>query len=419
MGYDKPDLGFVVHYQAPGSVITYYQQVGRAGRGVDHADVVLLRGAEDRRIQDFFIEQAFPRARARRPRARGAGRGGGGGPVAARPDRAWSTWAAGGWRRCSRCSTSRARWSGSGAAGAARDGQRLALRRRPLRRGDGAAAARAGGHGGVRRRRPLPHARAAGGARRSRAARTAGAAPSVRARASRARSTPRWCARPRCTCARGRSCWRSRRWRPAPTARCASCPTTCARRRGGRSRGWATAAGTRWCRRAGGPGASTTSWSTPPPRPCAAGARPSPGWPPVPSHRSGPLVPDLAARLARALGVPCAPVLERVRDGAPQREMANSAQQVANVRGAFAVTGELPPGPVPAGRRRALQRLDARDAGRAAAPARRARGLSAGADLGRVVRAGRGPAAAPGKLRSLERREAEIPGRVGDVDHRR
>ena len=61
MGYDKPDLGFVVHYQAPGSVIAYYQQVGRAGRGVEHADVVLLRGAEDRRIQDFFIEQAFPR----------------------------------------------------------------------------------------------------------------------------------------------------------------------------------------------------------------------------------------------------------------------------------------------------------------------------------------------------------------------
>jgi ATP-dependent DNA helicase RecQ len=60
MGYDKPDLGFVVHYQAPGSVISYYQQVGRAGRGVEHADAVLLRGAEDRRIQDFFIEQAFP-----------------------------------------------------------------------------------------------------------------------------------------------------------------------------------------------------------------------------------------------------------------------------------------------------------------------------------------------------------------------
>jgi ATP-dependent DNA helicase RecQ len=61
MGYDKADLGWVVHYQAPGSVIAYYQQVGRAGRGVEHAEVVLLRGAEDRRIQDFFIEQAFPR----------------------------------------------------------------------------------------------------------------------------------------------------------------------------------------------------------------------------------------------------------------------------------------------------------------------------------------------------------------------
>ena len=60
MGYDKSDLTFVVHYQAPGSVVSYYQQVGRAGRGVEHADVVLLRGGEDKRIQDFFISQAFP-----------------------------------------------------------------------------------------------------------------------------------------------------------------------------------------------------------------------------------------------------------------------------------------------------------------------------------------------------------------------
>ena len=41
-------------------MVSNYQQVGRAGRGVEHADVVLLRGGEDRRIQDFFIEQAFP-----------------------------------------------------------------------------------------------------------------------------------------------------------------------------------------------------------------------------------------------------------------------------------------------------------------------------------------------------------------------
>jgi ATP-dependent DNA helicase RecQ len=65
----------------------------------------------------------------------------------------------------------------------------------------------------------------------------------------------------------------------------------------------------------------------------------------VPSLRSGPLVPVFAARLAAALGLPFAPALERRGDGPPQREMANSAQQVANVRGQFAVAGELPPGP--------------------------------------------------------------------------
>ena len=58
----------------------------------------------------------------------------------------------------------------------------------------------------------------------------------------------------------------------------------------------------------------------------------------------GDLVSDFAARLAAALGKPFAPVLERAQDRPPQREMANSAQQVANVRGAFRVAGELPPG---------------------------------------------------------------------------
>jgi ATP-dependent DNA helicase RecQ len=60
MGFDKPDLGFVVHYQSPGSPIAYYQQVGRAGRALDHAAGILLRGNEDRDIQDYFIRVAFP-----------------------------------------------------------------------------------------------------------------------------------------------------------------------------------------------------------------------------------------------------------------------------------------------------------------------------------------------------------------------
>ena len=60
MGYDKPDLKFVIHYQSPGSVVSYYQQVGRAGRGVENAVGILLSGAEDQRIHDFFRRSAFP-----------------------------------------------------------------------------------------------------------------------------------------------------------------------------------------------------------------------------------------------------------------------------------------------------------------------------------------------------------------------
>jgi ATP-dependent DNA helicase RecQ len=60
MGYDKPDLGFVVHYQAPGSIVAYYQQVGRAGRAIDYAVGVLLAGREDEEIQEYFRASAFP-----------------------------------------------------------------------------------------------------------------------------------------------------------------------------------------------------------------------------------------------------------------------------------------------------------------------------------------------------------------------
>jgi ATP-dependent DNA helicase RecQ len=60
MGFDKPDLGFVVHLGAPSSPVAYYQQIGRAGRAVERAEVVLLPGAEDRDIWAYFASLAFP-----------------------------------------------------------------------------------------------------------------------------------------------------------------------------------------------------------------------------------------------------------------------------------------------------------------------------------------------------------------------
>src|SRR6266540_908413 len=60
MGFDKPDLAFVVHFQSPDSPVTYYQQIGRAGRALDRAEVVLLCGAEDRAIWEWFASTAFP-----------------------------------------------------------------------------------------------------------------------------------------------------------------------------------------------------------------------------------------------------------------------------------------------------------------------------------------------------------------------
>ena len=60
MGFDKPDLGFVVHFGAPAGPVAYYQQVGRAGRGVERAEVILMPGRQDQAVWEYFGSVGFP-----------------------------------------------------------------------------------------------------------------------------------------------------------------------------------------------------------------------------------------------------------------------------------------------------------------------------------------------------------------------
>lgn len=60
MGYDKDDISFVIHYQMPSNVVSYYQQIGRAGRNIDRAYIFLMHGKEDKDILNYFINTAFP-----------------------------------------------------------------------------------------------------------------------------------------------------------------------------------------------------------------------------------------------------------------------------------------------------------------------------------------------------------------------
>ena len=324
MGYDKPDLGFVVHYQAPGSVISYYQQVGRAGRAIERAEVVLLRGARGPPDPGLLHRAGVPAARAASSRvlerARRRRRDD------ARADGATSTSASGRIEAMLKVldvegavERDGTRWSRVPGSDWAYDAERYA-------RGHRAAPPRAGGDGRVRRRRALPDARAAGGARRPRRRRTAASARSAPARATTGRSTRRSCARRRCTCARARSCSRSKKMAPDAEGAMRKIPEDVRAEEGralarlgdggwdplvqaGRARGaLRRRAGRRGGRGRARRGACRSAW-------VAA----------VPSQRTRRARARLRAAPRRARwGCRSPPLLERVGDDPPQREMANA-----------------------------------------------------------------------------------------------
>ena len=338
MGYDKPDLGFVVHFQAPSSAIAYYQQVGRAGRGVDEAHAVLLRGAEDRAIQDFFIDTAFP------PRSLVDA------VLAALPATIPALQAEvnlgrgrleallkvldveGAVRR------EGSEWLPTGAPWAY-DAERYETMT-ALRRAEQAAMLELGSDG-----RCLMQALqielddpAAGPCGRCavctsprfdgpldpdlvrQAQETLRARPlvlGVRRQTPRTADAPGKKIPPELLIEEGRALARAGDggWDPLVAA--------------GRAAGAFDPQLVRACAEL------VQRW-----RPS-----PAPAWvTAVPSLRSPELVPGFARALAEALGLPYLDLLERVGDGPPQREMRNSAQQVANVRGQFRVVTAPPPG---------------------------------------------------------------------------
>ena len=376
MGYDKPDLGFVVHYQAPGSVIAYYQQVGRAGRAIERAEVVLLRGAEDRRIQDFFIEQAFPRRElVERVLARieAAGETGASTPELTaevnlgrgRIDAMLKVLDVEG-----AVSRSGSRWVSDGGDWSY-DAERYA-RITELRREEQRAMAAFGADGRclmrvLREQLDDPAAEDCGICAVCAGPRFAGTLDPalVREAALLLRS------RPLVIDVKKMAPDDSGAMKKLPEDVRAEEGRALARLGDG---GWhpEIQAGLREGRLSddvvGAAADLVRAWAIPADWIAAVPARRGAG---------GDLVSDFAARLADGLGKPFAPVLERADERPPQREMANSAQQVANVRGAFRVARRAPAGPVPARRRRPLQRLDARDDRGPAAPPRRAGGVPA------------------------------------------
>jgi ATP-dependent DNA helicase RecQ len=347
MGYDKPDLAFVVHYQAPDSPVAYYQQVGRAGRALERAEVILLGGPEDRRIWDYFTTTAFPPRRlvdevlglledAAEPLGlaevqrqvnlgqgrldqllkildvEGAVRRVDGGYVRGEPGWVYDA------DRYRRVTAARRSEQASMLEYLATDGCLMAFLRRQLDDPDAAPCGRC--------------------------QRCTGHSPPATVRAERVAAAVRFLRDQDVTLPP------RRQWPAGAPVAVRTIPEH-QRAEAGRALGEATDAG--W-----GPLlADLLTRDQPLPHPVVEGlARLLDRWgweqPPtwvtfVPSRTRPTLVQDLAAQAGRLLGVPVHAVIQRVRPEArPQAELANSFHQYRNAHDAFAVTGTAPGGPV-------------------------------------------------------------------------
>ena len=213
MGYDKPDLGFVVHFQGPGSPIAYYQQVGRAGRGLKEADADPPPRHRGPRRPGLLHQERLPAGRAGR-QGHGALRRGRRPALGRRPDE----------RDQPRqgpdgADAQAARGRGrpqQGPRGLGAQPPRVDLRRGADHRRHRRPPRRAEGHGGLRHRRPLPHGVRSGSSSTTRAPSPAGDAASAPSRSSPASSTAASPSRPSPCSASARS--RSSRASSTPTA---------------------------------------------------------------------------------------------------------------------------------------------------------------------------------------------------------